>query len=490
MITDNEKPFFRKEVTDLLFLVCIAILFVYFVIRLVFFALRVPHYLPPDELTHLGLCEAFSHGWKFPENSEDTFVLGEITRIPWFYYYLMGKLLVFNVLQLSNVVFCRFINIVFAGLTVVYGYRWISLLSENKLTKLLFFILLTNTAMFSFLGAAVSYDNLVNLCAVLTLYCTQRFFLSRNITCFLSAVIFLLIGSLTKISFLPLVPIFVCILFVQEKSNIANFHDYINNLYSKLNVIQKILGLISIILLIMCFKLYGTNVLKYHKIIPQPSQLLSEEQFMKNRVVARDYIVNMYRSGAWSYERSVAEVEKMNHPGDKKTTLYLLKLQASSNKQEKELMSRLAYSYTWLNIMLSNTVGIMTHRPMSIKKTDNELAFYQLFFIVSFYFFARYWRMDTAGFLINQSIILVLAYGIFLMQYVNYSSYINNLAPIAVQGRYIFPVIVPFYGIVSYYLTNFNEKRLSLLIIILVAAFYIWGDFPYFLLNTDKAWFG
>ena len=150
-------------------------------------------------------------------------------------------------------------------------------------------------------------------------------------------------------------------------------------------------------------------------------------------------------------------------------------------------MSVLSFSYLWLETMLSNTVGILAHRPLSIHKNENELSLFKLFFLASFFIVARYWRMNTAGFMVNQGIGIILAYGLFLMLYFNYYQiYLWCFAPLAVQGRYIFPVIVPLYGIIAYYLTSFVGKKLSILIVILVALFFIWGDYPYYKSHVNE----
>ena len=472
---------------DKLFFALVGGLFFYFVVRLIYFALNIPHSIPPDEVTHFGYCKVFSQAWGFPVNSEQTYKLGDLTHIPWLYYYLMGKFLSLNLLSISELVYLRLLNILLACLTTFFSFRWISLLTKNKKTQLFFLILITNTPMLTFLGASVNYDNLVNLCAVLTLYYTHRFFLTRSPVYFFGAGIAMLVGSLTKISFLPLVPVFLGILLVHEKERLRGLAGWMRGVREHLSMQEKGLGLLFLVLLVMCFQLYGTNLLQFKQLIPSASQVMSEEQFMQNRISARDHVISQYRSGEWDYQKAVAEAGKIQHPGDQRTALNILKFHADNKKKELPVMSRLAYSYNWLDNLLANSVGICAHRAMS--KTANELAIYQLIFLFSFFIIVRYLKYEEAGFMINQSIVLVLSYALYLLLFHNYQIYLWSLSPtLGIQGRYIFPVLVPLYAIMAYFLTNYWGKWLSCLVIVLISGVFIWGDFPYFQSHADAAW--
>lgn len=479
----QERTLGAGEGRDKLCSAFIAVLFFYFVIRLIYFALKIPHYVPPDEVTHFGYCRVFAQTWGFPVNSEQTYNLGNLTHIPWLYYYLMGKFLSLNLLPISDLVYLRFLNILLACLTTFFSFRWISLLTENKQTRLFFLVLVTNTPMLTFLGASVNYDNLVNLCAVLALYYTHLFFLTRRPAYFFGAGIAMLAGSLTKVAFLPLVPIFLGILLVHEKERLRGLAGWLRGVREHLSMPEKGLGLLFLVLLVMCFNLYGTNLLQFKKLIPAASQVMSEEQFMQHRISARDHVISMYRSGEWDYQKAVSEAGKIQHHGDQRTALYILKLQAANKEKELPVMSRLAYSYNWLENLLANSVGICAHRPMV--KTVNELAIYQLIFLFSFFVTVRYWKYEEAGFMINHSMVIVSCYALYLMLFHNYQIYLWSLNPtLGIQGRYIFPVLVPLLAIMAYYLTNYLRIWLSSLVIVVVSVFFIWGDFPYFQLHA------
>ncbi len=486
---DNYKKILHSSVTSNgIFFCLVGVIFCYFVIRLIFFAIKIPHYIPPDEVTHFAFCKIFSQTWTFPVNSEKTYRLGNLIHIPWLYYYLMGKLLPLNVFPLSDLLFLRFINVLLSCGTILFSFRWIALWTTKRITQLFFLVVITNIPMLTFLGAAVSYDNLVNLCAVLSLYYMHRYFFKGRPVYFFGAGITLLVGCLTKISSLPLVPIYLGIFVIHEKISLKGMFDYFYDFWQRTNLSEKGLAGIFLVLLALCFQLYGTNLLQFNRLVPGVSQVMSEEQFMQHRISARNYIISKFRSGEWSYQKAVAEARGIKHPGDQRTALHVLKLQVVSRQNERPLMSRLKYSYNWFNNILANFVGINAHRPMS--KTANELAIYQFIFLLSFFTLARYWKYEEAGFVINQSLALVLCYCLYLMLFHNYAIYRWSLSPtLCIQGRYIFPILVPFLGLVAYYFTNFFRQGFIYILVLLVSVFFIWGDFPYFQAHADSAWY-
>jgi hypothetical protein len=72
----------------------------------------------------------------------------------------------------------------------------------------------------------------------------------------------------------------------------------------------------------------------------------------------------------------------------------------------------------------------------------------------------------------------------------NYQEYLDNGAPyVALQGRYIFPVIGPIYVLSSIYLMRLFQGRAARLAIFGLAAFiFIMSDFPLFLARITPEW--
>jgi hypothetical protein len=198
----------------------VVVMLVYFGLRLLFFAIGIAPQVPPDEVTHFGKSQVFSQVFFLPDNTPASYEFGLVTNIPWLYYWIMGKLLVLNVFGLSDLAFLRLCNIPLVFGTIWYTWRMLRLITEDRLASVLLVIMLTNTVMFSFLSASVSYDNLTNLWAAMALYHLFAFFKERSGNQLAASLLCQLAGCLTKITFLPLVLILGLLLVIHESTRI------------------------------------------------------------------------------------------------------------------------------------------------------------------------------------------------------------------------------------------------------------------------------
>jgi len=189
-----------------------------------------------------------------------------------------------------------------------------------------------------------------------------------------------------------------------------------------------------------------------------------------------------------SYEEAVEKTKEIQHYGDRLTALELLKTAKENAKNKTPPMSRLRYALFWIVLVLHHSVGIASH--MSLLKNHIYLGSYLFIFLFSLYLFLRYWKSTCAEGRIADAFLLCIFYTIILMQFVGYPIYLfGRSVRFAMHGRYFFPVIVPFYGVVSYSLISPFRKQVQIGICLLIAIFFIWGDFPYFFLNATSQWF-
>jgi len=478
------KKYFQENPANVL----IYIAFGYFLFRLFFFASHISHYAPPDETTRFALCQVFSKTSFLPQNSEETYSLGLVTHIPYLYYFLMGKCLKLNLFPVSDLVFLRFINCLLSFGTVVYGYKWIRLVTPNRICHLLFVVLITNTAMFSFLGAAVSYDNMVNFFAATALYYLHIFFKNTDTSSFLLFAISVLGGALTKKTYLPLMLAYFGILIFRQRKQLNDVSNTVIKALHSLRLGQIALLGIALILLALNVNLYLGNLIRFGKIIPSITKVLTEEQSMQYRLYARGRIVSLYKSGRLTYDEAVEKAKEIQHPGDSVGALYLLEIAKANASNPDPPMGRIKYSGLWLMHMLYRLNIISGHLPLL--KNLYYFVGYLLIFIFSFCLFIKNWKLSITSGSILDAFFLCCFYTIILMQFVNYPIYTHYRSIyLALQARYFFPVIVPFYGIISYFLINTFKKPVQIVIFLLTAIFFIWGDFPYFLLNATSQWF-
>ena len=61
--------------------------------------------------------------------------------------------------------------------------------------------------------------------------------------------------------------------------------------------------------------------------------------------------------------------------------------------------------------------------------------------------------------------------------------------PLEVQGRYLFPVLVPVLGLVCHSLVSYIPNRTGVVVSVATGAIFLAGYFPYFLSHVDSRWY-
>jgi hypothetical protein len=465
------------------------ILLAYFAARLVFFALNISAYVPPDEVTHAGLCKIFSKVFLLPDNSPETWQFGLVTHIPWLYYWTMGKLLHLNIFGLPELVFLRLLNIPLAFVTVWYAVRLLRLLTASRLTQLLLVVVMTNTPMFSFLSATVSYDNLTNLLAAMAIYYQFAFFRDRSAGLLAASLICQLGGSLTKVTFLPLVLILNVLLFLHEWKRLRAIPASVAAYF---RASARHAWLATLLLLVgtgLNLHLYAGNYLRYGTLNPQMSQVLSPAAAMNYRLDERGTIFIQFKEGKISYMDALILAGEIKHPGDKADTFYLLMNYNKMKNNPQLWMGPLAYAKVWFQLMLATTIGIKAHLQM-YKGTAYMVPVYAVLGLAVLGFLVR-WRPGKSGWLPISLATIALFYAGYLMYEFNYDSYLTYGEPsLTVYGRYLFPIFVPVYVLVCRYLVALSRygpirSGLALATALLLISY----DFPWFLMHASPEWF-
>lgn len=468
----------------------VTLLLAYFGARLLFFVLQISPAVPPDETTHFGICTIFSRVFLFPVNSSESYQYGLVTNIPWLYYWIMGKLLALNFFGISDLVFLRLLNIPLAFAFVGYVLRTLRLLTDDRLSQMLLVVAMTNTMMLSFLSAFVSYDNLTNLLAAMAIYYLLAFFSERSGALLAASILCQLAGSLTKITFLPLVLILAIVLFVHEARNIRIFPAAFKT-YLRISG-RRGLGLMLVLLFFLALniQLYGGNYLRYNALTPVITDVLSRDNAMQYRLAAKAYIFNLFREERITKEQALAMTARISHPVDRANAVYLIENYAEFKKSGFRTYGLLTYIPWWLERMAAGIFGIFAHLVMpNYGWTVVPIAF--LAGVTGIAFLVR-WRPWKAEERLSAYLAVIAGfYGVFLLYAVNYREYLGTGLPDeAVHGRYIFPVIGPIYLLSSLYLLRLCKGRLIRLGIFAASAFiFIVSDFPLFLCRVTPEWF-
>ena len=466
------------------------VLIAYFAVRVVYFVFHIDHSIPPDEIRHLGRCNLYARSALLPSDSPDSHAFGLVAHTPYLYYFLMGKLLHLNAFPVSDLIFLRLVSAVFGVVTVLYGWRWVRLFSPNRLVHVLFLTMLTNTLMFTVMCSAVNYDSLTNLLAAMAIYYLTRFYKEQAAWTLSAFWVCILAGALTKKTFLPLAFILVLCLAVHERRKLMTFP---RELYRYLIPVRsgRLAGVaVVMVLFALNLALYGGNLVRFRRLIPSAKQILSEEQIMQASGSARLLILSLYRKGELSFEQAMRRAQQIKLQSARRDTMLLLTRDARRKAAGYVFrpLSRLSYGFAWCQMMTAHALGLSAHR--AIPKDEAALTPYILILLLATAMFIRHWRPTAPENFDTCAMVVVLFYVIVLMQFVNYRTYLKwEEIFLALQGRYLFPVLVPLYGLVAHYLLSYWPKPAQVAGLFAVGTVFIYGDFPFFLEHATPAFF-
>ena len=466
-----------------------ATLLVYFGARLLFFAVAISSHVPPDEVTHFGVCTVFSKVLLLPENSPDSYQYGLVTHIPWLYYWVMGKLLVLNIFPVSDLVFLRILNIPIAFATVYYARRLVLLLTEDRLTELLVVVAMTNTLMFSFLSASVSYDNFATLFATMAIFYLFAFFRERSGNSLALLLLALLAGSLTKITFLPLAVILAMVFVFREIRTIRTLPAVVTE-YVRVSNWRRVVVLAGIVIgLLLNVQLYGGNYLRYGTVNPAVETVLPLENAMKYRLTARNHIFNLFKQGKITVEKAREMAAQIAHPGDREGAITMVENYAYVQQAGFKPLGPLPYTAMWILQMLSTSFGIKAHIGMP----NHGFSFIPLALLVLCVLTACAvrWRPRDLEWVPTSLVAISVCYAAFLLIRINYPTYLDTTdIVLTVAGRYIFPVMGPVYAVSCLYLMRlFKGEKGRVALAVFASLVLLYSDFPFFLSNVTPEWY-
>ena len=439
---------YNKKMEFILNAIVIAI-FIWFGFQIIYFASHIKYTVSPDESYHFWMNRMFykTRGF-FLKDGPRTYSHGTVSTIPYMYHLILGKLLYLNVFGLSSLAFWRSINVVLSLSYFTFAYLLAREITSNKIIQIGSLIVQSNLLMFVFLSGMISYDNLVNLLGGISSLCILLFLKTYLRTYLWLVLITMMIGGLTKVSYLPLIVIQLIVLLPFLPILIRNIGSILSPPILKM---EWVLIPVMIILLGLCFKLYLVNIVTYGSVFPSADEVISQEKAMK-----------FY--------------------GQSQVVDQLIKDKAL----RRELpFSRFAEKYYYR--AQSTILGIMAHQKLP--KTDLELKKYNILLLI--YLFVV---LISLKFIIRDYRLMVLffisVFYILTVFFVNYWAYQRHFAfGVALQGRYNFPVLANVVTFFSYtFMFRFNDKVKSILVMVL-ALIFIPGGFFYFLSNAGPAWY-
>ncbi len=416
----------------------------------------------PDETYRFEVSRAFSKTWGIPNDVPLTLETGEdLHRNPFLGYWLFGRVIFFykqinaEASIRQELVALRIVNGLFAIGTAILTYLISKGLIKSKWWQLLPVFILTNTLMFVFLSGGVSYDNPTNfVCALAMLFFIRVLNHKDFTTNSLGWIISIGIGTLIKHSILPLAAILglIWIVYIIRNRKKILLPDLGNNL--------KFFMLATILLIVLGFNLYlyGVNLVKFQSFRPSCYDTFSEE------VCDNSYFIKRHQKFALPEKLTIVEAFRRGNPEP----------------------IRFIFE-SWVPEMVKRVFGIMGESNYyPIVTSYFQIAFYWILFLGF-----RYIKKPSFKTIALTSIIGFYALILLIMNYNSELSYGFNKF-VALQGRYIFPVISIAFVLSTYILAKVTNKYIRIATLIATIVLFLYGGPIRFLWYYDSVfanWF-
>jgi 4-amino-4-deoxy-L-arabinose transferase-like glycosyltransferase len=423
-------------------LLCV-ILFI-FIGYTIFLSINIKPGIIPDETYHFEVSKHLTSTLGIPENIPIAQQVGKsVKQNSYLGYWIYARMLNFFALfsptatEWQSLVYLRIINALFSWGTVLVTYFVAKEIITDKWLQLLPVFMLTNTLMFVFLSAGVNHDNpAIFFCAISLLFFIKSFKQKSFFQNTLVWILLICIACLIKYSVLPLALIMSVILiiyFIKKKPKIT-----VKQLTDKANPALFVLMLVFIAL---NFSVYGMNIVRYKSIIPSCTDVYSKE----------------------ICEISAFSVRHKNMALPEKLTVI------KAFRQGDPEPIRYVFDF-WIRAMLDRIFGIMGHKiyfPISV-------SYFLMLIFWSIGLGMRYIRKPN--FLLVSLFSIIIFYALVLVR-MNYNSELvyGFHTSVALQGRYIFPVITIAYVIWGYIIENVSNRLIRVTTLLALIALFFYG---------------
>lgn len=405
-------------------------MFLVFIVVCMFLAFNIKLGVSPDSYYHFEVSKAYSTTLVIPQNTPETFKWRDITRIPYLYFWINGRILNINNGIFDEVILLRIVNILYSVGTIYIVYLLSKELFKNKWKRLLPVFFLSHTLMFVFLSSSINYDNLANLFCTLSIYFFVKFIKDSNLKYILLMLLFLCMGALTKSTVLPVALISVILCIVEIIKRKINF--------KKIKVGKELLLIAPILLFaLLNLELYGGNFIKYGKLQPSCTQVLTHEQCLENGVYYRDRI----------------DFQAVPIKGFSETFDMI---------RDGERVGPVRYLFKWFPDLTGKIFGVMGDSSLYLPSVFKYIfIFFFLTALISAIVNRKKWTK------VDRYLMIILLFYICILFFTqNYSMYLTyNNYYLGLQGRYIFPVISIIYVLMAKSFVIIKERRLRYFIL-------------------------
>lgn len=432
-----------------------------------------------DEEFHVGIVEVYSHQLSpfITSQAAETVFHGDLTRsTSYLFHWLMSFpyrfITLFTSELATQVIFLRIINICFVVISLWLFRKTLLLGGFSKPLSNVSILFFTLIPLVPFTAAHVNYDNLIMIFTAAIFYASLKSIKksSQQAAWVVMVAIVGFLGSLTKFTFLPVfAATMLFVAFYLYKQYGKNAPAKLFRQYKK---VSKPVGIFLVAIAIVSAGLfierYGGNIIQYRSLEPRCDRIHSEE-------LCRQY--NIWdRNTRWA-ERYEKEQWPLWNPAE-----YIF------YRWVPHIFSDLFITgaYTGGDIEIRKPLGHLEASPGTIVLRVVGWSV----FIGSILLTIIFWRrlgLKKARFLFLGTIGLYAG----ALWFKNYTDYLTYGWPVATQGRYFIPFLIPFIAMTGYAFSVAIKKRYikEILLVIALLLFTQGAGATTYILYSNKNWY-
>ncbi len=446
---------------------------IFFVLEALWIVFSAQYPMAFDEEFHLGIIKLYAAQWLpvLPANAGDVGQFGPVVADPSFlYHYLMSFpyriIHLFTDNQAAIVILLRLINVALFTYGIVLFSRLLLQMGVSRAFRSLALGLFVLIPVVPLLAGQINYDNvLMVVVAWASLLALQVYqgLADRKLNLLALALLLAvcIFGSVVKYAFIPIaVGVVGCTVYMLwRKLGVAKSIGAARKSYGTWSKNAKIgIATLLVVGLGLCLQRYGVNVAKYHAPLPDCAAVLSVGQCMNY--------------GPWARNHTFAGNKGVVDPNPIKYTKAWV----------KGLHKRLFF-------MINGAQHpVYQNYPPAPILADTATALALIGLVVV----CVYSRRIFAGRPIVVCLVVMTLLYLAALWYTNYSDFIQTGRPVAINGRYLIPILLPMAGIVGLGLQPALRRLPSLKVAMAVVAIVLFlqaGGVFSFILRSDDGWY-
>lgn len=428
-----------------------------------------------DEDFHFGLIKLYAHHWSpfLSGQPAGADAFGPVARDPsYLYHYLMSFpyrfIATFAHAQATQVILLRLINVALFGYGIVLFRRVLRRARVSAALVNSIVVVFVLIPVVPQLAAQINYDNL--LLPLVAWTCLLVFDLIESlqrdvvdVSRMLALLSLCLLTSLVKYPYLPIFASAVLFLaaaaFRQFRGRATSFWVAVRRGFGRMTRPAKI-GLIALVLLSagLFFQRYGINAIRYHEPVPDCAQVLTVQQCSANPPWVRNY-------------------------------------NESHNKQPGVITNPIIYTGEWMwglwyrlfFAVNGHASGYVNYFPLPLPSAAA--------IILAVGGTAMVWAARRQIFRGNSFMLFFLVMGLFYggaLWLDDYKQFLLTSQPVAINGRYLLPILLPIGAIVGRAISEAvrTRPRVKPMLALAVLILFIEGGGIFtFIVRSDNSWY-